>query len=188
MSDKTFTQEQVNQIVQERLAKERSKLDTELIQREQELANRELMLTARQKLAEAELPDALLGALNVSSVEELENSLDILKKEFTNTSPAASRAQKELAAYKLDMALNAAILKAKGRNPEVIKRLLNVDALELQADGIIKGLDLKALQKSDPYLFEITTTTPEGDGCRFGSPGSSQPSENALIRDAMGLR
>ena len=48
--EKTFTQDDVNRIVQDRLAKDREKASKELGEREQELAQREFRLNSRQKL------------------------------------------------------------------------------------------------------------------------------------------
>lgn len=75
---KTFSQEDVNRIVGERLAKEKAKGESALAEREQQLAQRELLLTAREKLTENGLPVELVDALNVSSPEALEKSLNIV--------------------------------------------------------------------------------------------------------------
>ena len=72
--EKTFTQEQVNQIISDRLARDRAKGEAALAEREQ----RELLLTAREKMTEQGLPLELLDALNVSSPEALEKSLNIV--------------------------------------------------------------------------------------------------------------
>lgn len=77
--EKTFSQEDVNRIVGERLAKEKAKGEAALAEREQQLAQRELLLTAREKLNENGLPVELVDALNVSSPEALEKALSIVK-------------------------------------------------------------------------------------------------------------
>lgn len=76
----TFTQEDVNRILGERLAREKSKNEATLAEREQELAQRELRLTAQEQLASRGLSADLLDALNVSSPEALEKSLGIIEK------------------------------------------------------------------------------------------------------------
>lgn len=76
---KTFTQEQVNQIVSDRLARDRAKGEAVLAEREQQLAQRELLLTAKEKINEMGLPAELVDALNVSSPEALEKALSIVK-------------------------------------------------------------------------------------------------------------
>lgn len=75
----TFTQEQVNKIVSDRLAREKVKSEAALAEREQQLAQRELLLTAKEKLTESGLPVELLDALNVSSPEAMEKSLNTVK-------------------------------------------------------------------------------------------------------------
>ena len=77
--NKTFTQDDVNRIVQERLAKEKSKSEAAIAQREQELSQRELLLSAKEKLTAKGLPLELLDALNMSSPEALDKSLTILE-------------------------------------------------------------------------------------------------------------
>ena len=76
---KTFSQDDVNRIVGERLAKEKAKGEAALAEREQQLTQRELLLTAKEKLTENGLPVELVDALNVSSPEALEKALSIVK-------------------------------------------------------------------------------------------------------------
>ena len=75
----TFTQEQVNKIVSDRLAREKVKSEAALAEREQQLAQRELLLTAKEKLTDAGLPVELLNALNVSSPEAMEKAITTVK-------------------------------------------------------------------------------------------------------------
>ena len=77
--EKTFSQEDVNRIVGERLAKDKAKGEAALAEREQQLAQRELLLTAKEKLTENGLPVELVDALNVSSPEALEKALSTVK-------------------------------------------------------------------------------------------------------------
>lgn len=76
--EKTFTQDDVNRIVSERLAKDREKASKELGEREQELAQREFRLNSRQKLMDKGYPESLLDALNCSSEEAFDKALDII--------------------------------------------------------------------------------------------------------------
>lgn len=75
---KTFTQDDVNRIVQERLAKDREKASKELGEREQELAQREFRLNSRQKLIDKGYPETLLDALNCNSEEAFDKALGII--------------------------------------------------------------------------------------------------------------
>ena len=76
-AEKTFTQAEVDQIVQKRLA--RTKSEQEYSQRETELAKRELMLDAREALADAGLPKDLINAINCTDKETMMNSIKAIQ-------------------------------------------------------------------------------------------------------------
>lgn len=86
---KTFTQEDVNRIVQERLAKEKSKTNEDLEKRAAELDMRERKMDAVQKLRENGLPDYLVEALNMETDEAFQKSMEAIKK-MKGESPDAS--------------------------------------------------------------------------------------------------
>lgn len=87
--EKTFTQDDVNRIIGERLAKEKSKGEQDFSKREKELEMRELRMTAKEMLNERNLSDKLLDALNYSDKETLEKSIttieEIFKEKTKNT-------------------------------------------------------------------------------------------------------
>ena len=83
--ERTFTQEQVNAIVSERLNKEKQKGESALAEREkqfaereQQLANREALIDLKDKLKEKGLPAELLPVLNVQDKAALDAALDAL--------------------------------------------------------------------------------------------------------------
>ncbi len=78
--ERTFTQTDVNRIVQERLAKEKGKSIEELDKRAAELDMRERKMNAVQKLRENGLPDYLVEALNMENDEAFEKSIEAIKK------------------------------------------------------------------------------------------------------------
>ena len=82
--EKTFTQEDVNRIVGERLAKEKAKNsgEVDLAKREQELAQRELYMTAKELLSEKGLPVQLFDALNCTDEETMKKSIATIEKVF----------------------------------------------------------------------------------------------------------
>lgn len=82
--EKTFTQEDVNKIVSDRLAREKAKGEAALAEREQQLAQRELLFTAKERLAQMGLPAELLDVLNLSSQEAMEKALTTIKTVFDN--------------------------------------------------------------------------------------------------------
>ena len=81
---KTFTQDEVNRIVSERLNKEKGKInadrEAEYSKREQELNTRELKISAREALSEKNMPNELLDVLNYTSKEDMLKSIEILEK------------------------------------------------------------------------------------------------------------
>ena len=91
---KTFTQEDVNRIVSERLAKEKAKYETasktsfqdkeaELSKREKDVALREMRATAKEILMNKKLPMELLDVVNFNSEEDMNKSIEILNKTYS---------------------------------------------------------------------------------------------------------
>ena len=84
---KTFTQEEVNRIVQDRLARDRKSrnLDNDMepesgTDRERSLEQRELHLMAREKLFEEGLPSQLADILKYSDEKSLEAAIKAIKE------------------------------------------------------------------------------------------------------------
>jgi len=84
---KSFTQDDVNRIVGERLAKEKTKSDQAFQQKEQELNKRELSLKAKELLSSKGLPLDILEALNYSDEESLNKSIGIIEKQIKKEEP-----------------------------------------------------------------------------------------------------
>lgn len=78
--EKTFSQDDVNRIVQERLAKEKGKQSEELDRRTAELDRRERRMNAIQTLRNNGLPDYLVDALNMDTDEALEESIKAINR------------------------------------------------------------------------------------------------------------
>lgn len=79
---KTFTQEEVNEIVQRRLAREQQKKrdsDPDLADRENTLEERELKVMAREKLLDEGLPRDLADVLRYSDEESLNTAIETIK-------------------------------------------------------------------------------------------------------------
>lgn len=113
---------------------------------------------------------------------ELEKQLADLQGKYKTDTDALND---KLSAVRLDAALDIAIVGAKGRNPKAIKALIDTTKLKLKDDGTVDGLDLAALQKTDPYLFTMETTKSEGGGFE---PGKGAAGDNdAATRAAFGL-
>ncbi len=105
---KTFTQEDVNRIVQDRLAKDREKASKELGEREQELAQREFRLNSRQKLIDRGYPESIMDALNCSSEEAFDKALDLIDGLIKERTPDPKQAEleKHRATFRVTRPLN----------------------------------------------------------------------------------
>ena len=75
---RTFTQEEVNRIVSERLSRDRDKRAAELDEREKAIKVRELAVIAAEKLAAAGLPKELNAVLKYDDEESLEAAINQL--------------------------------------------------------------------------------------------------------------
>ena len=91
---KTFTQEDVNRIVSERLARERDKAAQErakvdpLQQRETELAAREAAMSCKEYIGSKGYPVALLDVLDTSDADKFKAQVDKLLELFPDIDPA----------------------------------------------------------------------------------------------------
>lgn len=88
---RTFTEEEVNDIVRKRLNREREKLtkafeegtrESDLDERERNILKRELKADTLEKLAESGMPAGLADLVNYDSAEECERSLKTVETVF----------------------------------------------------------------------------------------------------------
>lgn len=89
--ERTFTQDDVNRIVQERLAKEKGKGNEDLEKRAAELDKRERRMNAIDELRKNDLPDYLVDALNMETDEAFQQSMEAIKKMKGETSESTGR-------------------------------------------------------------------------------------------------
>lgn len=75
---RTFTQDEVNRIVSNRLSEDRAKRAAELDEREKAVKARELAVIAAEKLAEAGLPKELTAVLKYDDEDSLEAAINQL--------------------------------------------------------------------------------------------------------------
>lgn len=98
--------------------------------------------------------------------------------------------QKEIKELKINSALEKALTNAKAKNAKAVQALLDLgDDVELNEDGTIKGLDekIKALKKSDAYMFDDAKPSTSVKGANPSStnpsnpidPGSKKPQEKS---------
>lgn len=119
--------------------------------------------------------------------ETLKQQIQQLQDENKASKEAHEKEMKEL---KVSNALEKALSSAKAKNPKAVKALLELgEDVELADDGSIKGLDekIKALQKSDAYLFDDakpSTTIKGANPAKTNpnnptDPGSKKPQDKS---------
>ena len=101
-------------------------------------------------------------------LEKLKNSTDDvegLKKQISDLQAENKKKDDEHKAevrqLKIDAAVDSALVAAKAKNTTAVRALLkDLDKADFNDDGTIKGLSdqIKALQKSDAYLFDANTS------------------------------
>ncbi len=91
---------------------------------------------------------------------------------------AKAKYDSDIAAMKLDSAIDAAITAAKGKNARAIKALITPGSVKLDKDGKLEGFDdqLKAIRESDAYLFDKVETRQRGGDPDHGG-GDPEPGE-----------
>ena len=94
-SGKMFTQEEVNQIIKDRLDRERAKAKppepTEEEKRQQELTARENNLSCREYLVSSGHPTELLDILDTSDPKDFQRKVESLEKLFQPKTPGSLR-------------------------------------------------------------------------------------------------
>ena len=117
--------------------------------------------------------------------------VDGLKKSVTDWE---NKYNTDIAAVKLDSAVNMALVEAKARNPKLAKAALDMSVIKLDGDklmGLTEQVD--ALKESDAYLFETETKVEEtkqggafvfNTGGNHGGGGNADAFTNALLKGA----
>ncbi|MHC8464495.1 phage scaffolding protein [Weissella tructae] len=111
-----------------------------------------------------------------------------LTQQLTDLQEKYDKAQADnaanLAAVKLDGAINNALGKTTARDKDVVKKLLNVESIKMNEDGSLEGIDnqLKELEKNQEYLFDKGT---DQDGYDPNGGGSSNVTPMA---EALGIK
>ncbi len=108
---------------------------------------------------------------------------EALKKQIEELQTANAEQKKahdkELAALRLDNAMDAALTAAGAKNVKAVKALLDVAKVKLSEDGKLTGWDeqLAAIQKSDAYLFAEKQKGGKKDfkGFQPGASGDNKP-------------
>lgn len=85
--NKTFTQEEVNTIIQDRLAKEKAKHEKQLLDMQADISRREKRLDAQERLREKGLPAELADLVNLNDDKSFNTSLELIEKTYKQQHP-----------------------------------------------------------------------------------------------------
>lgn len=115
---------------------------------------------------------------NVGDNEKLSGKLSELQGKYDTDTKALSE---KLAATKLDSALGSALSKTKARDPQDLKPFLDMEAIKLNDDGELTGLNdqISKLQESKGYLFDGGTQ--QG----YNPAGGGTPKQPSNLAEAM---
>lgn len=107
--------------------------------------------------------------------EELKKQIETMKQQNADQEKAHKA---ELAQLRLDNAIENALNAAGAKNSKAVKALLDVSKVKLGEDGKLSGWDeqIKAIQKSDAYLFNAKQQTFKG--FQPGASGDIKPETN----------
>lgn len=118
---KTFTQEEVNRIVQERLARSKGsnkELENTLATKEKELQAREMALVTRELLISNNMDNRLADVITGTTKEEIESKLKILKQVYGTNEQQAEKKNSGFMQIGADG--------SKGGTPDVIGRAMGL--------------------------------------------------------------
>lgn len=98
--------------------------------------------------------------------------LDGLKKSVTDWE---TKYNTDIAAVKLDSAVNMALVAAKAKNPKLAKAALDMSVIKMDGENLLGFTEqLDKLKESDAYLFETETKDdPNYGGAHFFSTGGN---------------
>lgn len=102
-----------------------------------------------------------------------------IEKLRTDAKNWEAKYNKDIAAVKLDSAVNMALVEAKAKNPKLAKAALDMSLVKMDGDKLL-GLSeqLENIKKSDPYLFDVEDTNNEPGGARVSTGGAHVGSQN----------
>lgn len=156
---KLFTQEEVNNIVRDRLARERAKNipqePTEEEKRLKDLNDRENRIACREYVMDQGLPAQLLDVLDTSNHEEFKNKADIVSGMLKANKPANRTDNAVLTEMKLRIAYE------KGIPTELASRLTGSNEAEIYKDAATMAGIVRAIKGPPPLHDPTNAGVPE---------------------------
>lgn len=132
----------------------------------------------KQLNEQLEQRDTQLEELRKVDVEKLQETITKLETENKEQKEKYERQRKQ---DRINSAVELALTQEKARNQKAAKALLDLENVELDEDGNVKGLDeqIEAIKESDAYLFDIEVEdddeTEPPSGAEPGSSKSKKP-------------
>ena len=117
----------------------------------------------------------------LETLKKVSGDSETLKKQIEELQEQNAAAQKEheaeITKLKLDNAVESALSAAGARNSKAVRSLFDETTFKLNDKGEVEGLSdaIKAVQKSDPYLFETGNQTQVFKGYQPGSSSAQKP-------------
>ncbi len=131
---RTFTQQELDAIIRERLAQERDRAQKRFVE---QYGDPDELVKAKQRLTELE-------AAQMTEAEKLRKELEVAQRAAQEKEQAVKAA--ELAALRLEVG------QVKGLPPNLAKRLMGTTREELEADAELVLADLKPARPTAPKL------------------------------------
>lgn len=131
--------------------------------------------------------DKQLEEVKKSSGDNAELKKQIEELQAANKKQTEAHAA-EMEAYKLNVAIDAAVAKSGAKNVKAVKALLkDLDSAILDENGTVSGLSeqLEALKKSDGYMFAESTPVPMFTGFVPGNASSVPSSQGAAYESKL---
>ena len=97
---KTFTQEEVNAIIQERLAKEKAKYEKQIADMQADIKYREKRLEAVGKLKEKGIPEELVDLVKLDDDKAFNVSMELLERTYKQTQSGTKKEDTEGTSHK----------------------------------------------------------------------------------------
>lgn len=122
-----------------------------------------------------------LKAFDGADISGLKKSINDWEEKYNN----------DISSLRKNHAVDMAIIQARGKNPKAVKALIDMEKISLKDDGMLEGLDIESLKKTDSYLFDIDEMKIEGTGTpKSGGEktGGIADSFIAAARNAAGLK
>jgi len=139
--------------------------------------------TAKKQLEQdLKARDEQLTELSKVDAEGLQTKIQELQ---TANEQAKTEYEQKLSQQQFDFALKEALTGAKVKNTKAVEALLNKEVIKLDGDKLL-GLDeqIKNLQESDTYLFDVQTEEPpkpQFSGGQHNPPASGDAFASALL-------